>query len=62
MTETIIFKKELECYYQYMIDRFEKGYKYLEANPDDKKAQELYNNIIQEIKIIESLRAFYKGL
>lgn len=62
MTEAIIFKKELECYYQHMIDRFEKGYKYLEANPDNKKAQELYDNIIQEIKIIESLRAFYKGL
>ena len=54
------FKQELDNYYNHLIVRFENGFKYLEANPTDKKAIRTYEDIINEVQHIERLRSLYK--
>lgn len=58
--EEQVFEKELENFYEFMIDRFEKGFRYLEVNPDNKKAVAEYESIIAKLKVIEELRILLK--
>ena len=58
--EEQVFEKELENFYEFMIDRFENGFRYLEVNPDNKKAVEEYESIIAKLKVIEELRILLK--
>lgn len=58
--EEQIFEKELENFYKFMIERFENGFKYLESNPDNKKAVAEYESIIEKLKVIEELRMLLK--
>ena len=58
--EEQVFKQELENYYNFMIDRFEEGYRYLEKNPDNEKAIAEYESIIAKLKVIEELRMLLK--
>lgn len=59
--EEQVFKQELENYYNFMIDRFESGYRYLEENPDNEKATAEYESIIAKLKVIEELRILLKN-
>lgn len=58
--EEQVFKQELENYYNFMIDRFESGYRYLEKNPENEKAIAEYESIIAKLKVIEELRILLK--
>ena len=58
--EEQIFEKELENSYKFMIERFENGFRYLESNPDNKKAVAEYESIIEKLKVIEELRMLLK--
>lgn len=58
--EEQIFEQELENFYEFMIDRFENGFRYLEGNPDNKKAVAEYESIIAKLKVIEELRILLK--
>ncbi len=58
--EEQIFEKELENFYKFMIERFENGFRYLESNPDNKKAVAEYESIIEKLKVIEELRMLLK--
>lgn len=58
--EEQIFEKELENFYKFMIERFENGFRYLESNPDNKKAVAEYERIIEKLKVIEELRMLLK--
>lgn len=58
--EEQIFEKELEDFYKFMIERFENGFRYLESNPDNKKAVAEYESIIEKLKVIEELRMLLK--
>lgn len=58
--EEQIFEKELENFYKFMIERFENGFRYLESNPDNKKAVAEYESIIEKLKVIEDLRMLLK--
>ena len=51
--EEQVFEQELENFYEFMIDRFENGFRYLEGNPDNKKAVAEYESIIAKLKVIE---------
>lgn len=44
-----------------MIERFENGFRYLESNPDNKKAVAEYESIIEKLKVIEELRMLLKN-
>ena len=59
--EEQVFKQELENYYNFMIDRFENGFRYLEGNPDNKKAVAEYESIIAKLKVIEEIRILLKN-
>lgn len=59
--EEQIFEKELENFYKFMIERFENGFRYLESNPDNKKAVAEYESIIEKLKVIEELRMLLKN-
>ena len=61
MIKAEIFKKYVEEYYNHLTDRFEKGSNYVDNNPDDAKAYELYLEIIQEMKLVQSLINFYEN-
>ena len=54
--EEQVFEKELENFYEFMIDRFENGFRYLEENPDNENAISEYESIIAKLKVIEELR------
>ena len=58
--EEQIFEQELENFYEFMIDRFENGFRYLEGNPNNKKAVAEYESIIAKLKVIEELRILLK--
>ena len=58
--EEQVFEQELENFYEFMIDRFENGFRYLEGNPDNKKAVAEYESIIAKLKVIEELRILLK--
>lgn len=58
--EEQVFEKELENFYEFMIDRFENGFRYLEENPDDENAIAEYESIIAKLKVIEDLRMLLK--
>lgn len=58
--EEQVFEQELENFYEFMIDRFENGFRYLEGNPDNKKAVAEYESIIAKLKAIEELRILLK--
>ena len=58
--EEQVFEQELENFYEFMIDRFENGFRYLEENPDNKKAVAEYESIIAKLKVIEELRILLK--
>ena len=58
--EEQVFEQELENFYEFMIDRFENGFRYLEGNPDNKKAVAEYESIIAKIKVIEEVRRILK--
>ena len=59
--EEQVFEQELENFYEFMIDRFENGFRYLEGNPDNKKAVAEYESIIAKLKVIEELRILLKN-
>lgn len=54
------FKKHLKEYYSYLLFRLDKGSSYLEKNSNNVKAQELYQEIVEELAEIEKLMNFYK--
>ena len=58
--EEQVFEQELENFYEFMIDRFENGFRYLEGNPNNKKAVAEYESIIAKLKVIEELRILLK--
>ena len=58
--EEQVFEKELENFYEFMIDRFENGFRYLEENPDDENAIAEYESVIAKLKVIEDLRMLLK--
>ena len=58
--EEQIFEQELENFYEFMIDRFENGFRYLEGNPNNKEAVAEYESIIAKLKVIEELRILLK--
>ena len=58
--EEQVFKQELENYYNFMIDRFELGYRYLEENPDNEKAIAEYEKILSILKQLEQIRILLK--
>lgn len=58
--EEQVFEKELENFYEFMIDRFENGFRYLEKNPDNENAIAEYESIIAKLKVIEELRMLLK--
>ena len=58
--EEQVFEQELANFYEFMIDRFENGFRYLEGNPDNKKAVAEYESIIAKLKVIEELRILLK--
>ena len=58
--EEQVFKQELENYYNFMIDRFELGYRYLEKNPDNEKAIAEYEKILSILKQLEQIRILLK--
>ena len=58
--EEQVFKQELENYYNFMIDRFEAGYRYLEKNPDNEKAIAEYEKILSILKQLEQIRILLK--
>ena len=51
--EEQVFEQELENFYEFMIDRFENGFRYLEGNPDNKKAVAEYESIIAKLKELQ---------
>ena len=55
------FINQLNKYYDYLNDRLAKGFDYLVENPDDKRALELYNDIIEELSHVEELVNYYKN-
>ena len=55
------FINQLNKYYYHLNDRLAKGFDYLVENPDDKKALELYNDIIEELSHVEELVNYYKN-
>ena len=58
--EEQVFEQELENFYEFMIDRFENGFRYLEGNPNNKEAVAEYESIIAKLKVIEELRILLK--
>lgn len=60
--EEQIFEKELENFYKFMIERFENGFRYLESNPDNKKAVAEYESIIEKLFNINVLKEDMKTL
>ena len=59
--EEQVFEQELENFYEFMIDRFENGFRYLEENPDNENAIAEYESIIAKLKVIEELRILLKN-
>ena len=55
------FVNQLNKYYDHLNDRLAKGFDYLVKNPDDKRALELYNDIIEELSHVEELVNYYKN-
>ena len=55
------FINQLNKYYDHLTDRLAKGFDYLVENPDDKRALELYNDIIEELSHVEELVNYYKN-
>ena len=55
------FINQLNKYYDHLNDRLAKGFDYLVENPDDKRALELYNDIIEELSHVEELVNYYKN-
>ena len=55
------FINQLNKYYDRLNDRLAKGFDYLVENPDDKRALELYNDIIEELSHVEELVNYYKN-
>ena len=55
------FENQLNKYYDHLNDRLTKGFDYLVENPDDRKALELYNDIIEELSHVEELVNYYKN-
>ena len=55
------FINQLNKYYDHLNDRLAKGFNYLVENPDDRKALELYNDIIEELSHVEELVNYYKN-
>ena len=55
------FESQLNKYYDHLNDRLAKGFDYLVENPDDRKALELYNDIIEELSHVEELVNYYKN-
>ena len=53
------FVKELNNYYFYLLNRWEKGSDYLTKNPDDEKALRVYKGITNELKLLQELKNFY---
>ena len=58
--EEQVFKQELENYYNFMIDRFEAGFRYLEENPENEKAIAEYEKILSILKQLEQIRILLK--
>ena len=55
------FIKQLNKFYDHLNDRLAKGFDYLVEYPDDRKALELYNDIIEELSHVEELVNYYKN-
>ena len=51
--------KVLNNYYFHLLNRWENGSEYLTKNTDDKKATQVYENLIKELAIIEGAKNFY---
>ena len=53
------FVKKLNDYYSHLLNRWENGSEYLTKNTGNKKAIQVYENLIKVLATIEAVKNFY---
>lgn len=63
MKQRMIFEKELNNYYNHLLERFGNGGKYIDEHncSEDSKEYKAYKSIIDELSQVELLLNFYKN-
>lgn len=62
MKQRVRFEKELNNYYNHLLERFENGGNYIDKNNCNESSKEYkaYESIIKELSQVESLINYYK--